>query len=143
MEILSSSTGQTKELAGKIAEALKGGDVLLLFGDLGSGKTTFVGYLVEALGIKAKVQSPTFVLHRKYHDPQARITTVNHIDLYRITARGDVEHLALQEFFEDKDAVTVIEWPQIGKEYMLDNRLEIEFEYVDENTRRIHVRDLR
>ena len=73
MEVLLSSTKETKDLAGKIAKKLNPGDTLALYGDLGSGKTTFVNFLVDALGIPARVQSPTFVLHRKYTGVEGNI----------------------------------------------------------------------
>ena len=66
MEVFTSSAEETKELAAEIASALKGGDVVALYGDLGSGKTTFVQGLAKALGVKERVLSPSYVLMRSH-----------------------------------------------------------------------------
>ncbi|KKU31535.1 MAG: hypothetical protein UX44_C0005G0013 [candidate division WWE3 bacterium GW2011_GWA1_46_21] len=134
MEILSKSPQDTKELAFRIAGKIKPGQVLALFGDLGSGKTTFVGYLVEGLGIKARVQSPTFVLLRKYG-------FVNHLDLYRLLNVGDVLDIGFTEII-GSDAVSVIEWPELVEELLPQNCIKIHFEYVNETTRKITIHSL-
>src|SRR3990167_8191355 len=99
MDVLSRSTQETEELAKRLATQLKSGDVLALHGDLGSGKTTFTAYLVSALGIEKRVQSPTFVILRRYAaetDETAEniggslngIKIVNHLDLYRVQSKA-------------------------------------------------------
>jgi tRNA threonylcarbamoyladenosine biosynthesis protein TsaE len=118
MEIFVSSTNELKELAGKIAKDLHGGEVIALYGDLGAGKTTFTGFLVEAMGINARVQSPTFVLVREYFDGEAlgAIKRVYHVDLYRLKKSEEVDELGLDEFVLDNNTITVIEWPELAEE---------------------------
>ncbi len=139
MEVLSKSTNQTKELAGSIAKKLKSGAVVGLYGDLGAGKTTFAGFLVHALGIDRRVQSPTFVIARKYIGKKL---TVNHIDLYRLQDPEELQDLGLQEFFEEKSAITLIEWPEVAEVFLPEGTIRIYFEYVNENTRKIKVQNL-
>lgn len=132
MEIITRSTEETKKLAFEIAKKTKLGDTLALYGDLGSGKTTFTRYMVEGLGLKNRVQSPTFVIARKYGH-------VNHIDLYRITSEKEVEDLGIKEMLEDKNSITVIEWPGSAEKVLPVNTIRVYFEYVDENSRKIRI----
>jgi tRNA threonylcarbamoyladenosine biosynthesis protein TsaE len=141
METLSKSTQDTKELARGLAKKLKPGDVLALYGDLGSGKTTFTAFLVEALGIPARVQSPTFVVVRKYEGGKGLVKTVNHIDLYRLTDQREVEDIGIEELIAEKDHVAVIEWPELAEGYLPDGTIKIYFDYLEENSRRINVSD--
>ncbi|HLC93800.1 MAG TPA: tRNA (adenosine(37)-N6)-threonylcarbamoyltransferase complex ATPase subunit type 1 TsaE [Patescibacteria group bacterium] len=140
MEVISKSTGDTKKLAGKIAEKIRPGAVLALYGDLGSGKTTFVSYLVEALGLNARVQSPTFVMVRKYTGGR-ETPVVNHIDLYRLTSKEEVEEIGVPELISESNTVTVIEWPELAEHLLPDDTVKIKFAYIDENTRKINVQN--
>ena len=153
MDVLSRSTQETEELAKRLAAGLKVGDILALHGDLGSGKTTFTSYLVSALGIEKRVQSPTFVILRRYAaetDETAEniggslngIKIVNHLDLYRVQSKAEVEDLGLGELFSEPNSIGVIEWPEIAQEFLPENVIKINFEYVDENTRRIYAQNL-
>ena len=132
MENITQSTGETKRLAYKIARKLKLGDVVALYGDLGSGKTTFTRFLVEGLGMENRVQSPTFVIARKYGN-------VNHVDLYRLSSEEEVRDIGIEEMINDKNTVTVIEWPELAEKFLPKNTIKIYFEYVDENTRKITI----
>jgi len=143
MEIISSSTQETKEFAHKIASRLKGGEVLLLFGDLGAGKTTFTNFLVSELGFTDRVQSPTFVLHRKYSKSNgiSSIKLVNHLDLYRLKNHSEFVDLGLAEMITP-DSITLIEWPDKYISYIKGTIIKLYFENVSENVRRIHVPDI-
>jgi len=134
MEVISHSIQETKEIANQLAHKVKNGGVVALYGDLGSGKTTFTNYLVDALGVKARVQSPTFVIVRKYGASGLKI---NHVDLYRLTSIEEVLEIGIEELLADKNAVTVIEWPELAKRVLPDGTISIYFEYIDENTRKI------
>ncbi len=144
MEVISKTTCQTKELACQLSKKLKAGDVLAMYGDLGTGKTTFTKYLVEALGLAVRVQSPTFVISRKYSKEtgsinlqENNIDVVNHVDLYRIQTTKELEELDLKDLFEEKNAITVIEWPEIAKGILPANTICIYFESVDEDSKKI------
>lgn len=116
-------------LAGAIAAGLRAGDVVVLVGDLGAGKTTFVKGLALAMGITETVTSPTFTLVRSYPtEPAAPGSTAGstgvrnlvHADLFRLDRLREVVDLAIPEMLED-DAVAVVEWgdvavPVLGRE---------------------------
>lgn len=139
MEVLSNSLAETKKFAQVLALKLRAGDVLALHGDLGSGKTTFVGFLVAALGSIARVQSPTFVLLRKYGGGRLN---VNHLDLYRIGSEAEVVDLGLDELVWEPNAITVIEWPEVATNFLPPTTMHVHFEYKSENERRIYVQNL-
>lgn len=141
MEILSSSPEKTKELAQRVAKKLKPKGVLALYGDLGSGKTTFVRFLVEALGIVARVQSPSFILVRKYTGGSGSIKVVNHIDLYRLTSKDEVAELEVEELFNEEGSITVIEWPKLLEDFLPKDTVKIDFEYVAQFKRKINVQN--
>ena len=134
MEYLLKSEQETKKFAQKISEKVKSGDVLALYGDLGSGKTTFTRYLVDALGIDDRVQSPTFVIARKYSSDDL---VVNHLDLYRLSSAGELEDIGLPEYFNQENAITLIEWPEIAESLLPKNTKKMEFEFIDEHIRRV------
>jgi tRNA threonylcarbamoyladenosine biosynthesis protein TsaE len=104
-----SSPDQTRELAAALARELLSADLLLLVGDLGSGKTTFTQGLARGLGVTDPVTSPTFTLLRAYPCGPGPIRTLLHADLYRLEKLSDVLDLGISEMVED-DSVAVVEW---------------------------------
>lgn len=145
MEITTSFTKETQKLAFELAKKIKPGDVLALYGDLGSGKTTFTSYLVSALGIESRVQSPSFVIIRKYSNAdvsKSNIKTVYHIDLYRLTKKEELEDLGLEELFYEENAVSIIEWPELAEDLLPEGVITMKFEYLDENIRKINVQNI-
>lgn len=141
MEVISHSIEETKAFAQKVAEKLVPGSVLALYGDLGSGKTTFTSSLVEMLDIPARVQSPTFVIARRYAGGNGSIRVVNHVDLYRVCVKEEVLDLGLEELFAEEHAITVIEWPEVAEGLLPPSALRMKFEYVDESTRKINAQN--
>ena len=155
MEILSTSTAETEKLAKNIVEKVKPGMVLALFGDLGSGKTTFTAFLVRALGFNSRVQSPTFVIHRRYMKPltdvarrpqvvaeTGSIQTVHHVDLYRLTSKEEVLDIELSEMLQESHSLVLIEWPELAMNFLPEDTVKLYFTAIDENTRRIIVEGL-
>lgn len=104
VSVETASPAQTRALAAALSGALVDGDLLVLTGDLGAGKTCFTQGLAAGLGIDDRVTSPTFTLANRY---EGRLV-LNHVDLYRLDGPADVESLGLFELLED--GVTVIEW---------------------------------
>ena len=135
MENITHSAEETKKLAFELAKKIKSGETVALYGDLGSGKTTFTKYFVEGLGLKNRVQSPTFVVARKYGN-------VNHVDLYRLTSEEEAKDIGIEEMLSDKNAVNLIEWPEIIDNLLSKETVKIYFEYIDENTRKITIKNL-
>jgi len=98
-----------KEIAREISACLRPGDLVLLYGPLGAGKTEFVRAVCEALGVTDSVRSPSFTIANIYAGP----LRVHHLDLYRLDEMCDEDSLALEEYLRD-DTVTFVEWPQAG-----------------------------
>ena len=101
-----SSVAETKALAEKFAATLKGGEIVCLEGDLGSGKTTFTRYLAAALGAKGAVSSPTFCIVQEHADAK-----LVHMDLYRLSGEDDVLAIGWEDYL-DRGFTIVIEWPE-------------------------------
>jgi tRNA threonylcarbamoyladenosine biosynthesis protein TsaE len=136
-EFITHSAEETFALARSIGDQLKGGEVFLLKGDLGSGKTVFAKGLAAGLGIDpADVTSPTFTLVNS-HEGRLRVF---HIDLYRLDA-GAHQGLGLEEIFDDENAVTVIEWAErLG--FVPARATVVEMFYVSNTERRILIGEL-
>lgn len=103
---------ETIALAKKFARRLKGGDIVLLQGELGSGKTTFVRGLAQALGVKEKIKSPTFILfrvHRVTHH-KLHVTQFVHVDAYRVKHARELKEAGLLDWLGRPDTITVVEW---------------------------------
>lgn len=132
-EYFSNSPEETKNLGRKIGEKLTGGEILLLHGDLGAGKTLFTKGLSEGLGVKdpQSVVSPSFTLVNVY---KARLDIV-HVDLYRLDADEACE-LGLEDYM-DQEHVMVVEWAEKAGDFFSGRTLEVTIEYEGENSRRI------
>ncbi len=100
---------EAKQAAQKLAKTLKGGETIALIGQLGSGKTTFTQALGEALGIRKKILSPTFVLMQRYPVPGTSLFFY-HLDLYRTKGWADIVAVGLPEIWTRPDTITIIEW---------------------------------
>lgn len=108
------SAQETRALGKSLAARLRGGDVVALHGDLGSGKTTLVQGIAAGLGVKRTVNSPTFILLRVYPVRPARrgIAQLVHVDGYRLRDEREFDGIGLAEYLGRPDTVTVIEWPK-------------------------------
>jgi tRNA threonylcarbamoyladenosine biosynthesis protein TsaE len=118
LSVRTDSAEETRALAAAMAPLLRPGDLLILSGDLGGGKTAFVQGLAAAMGIDEPVTSPTFVLAQTYEGP----LRLHHLDVYRLDSAAEVMDLAVPELVADR-AVTVIEWgerflEQFPREYL-------------------------
>lgn len=118
--INSAGVADTAALAAALADRTAGGDLLVLTGDLGAGKTAFTKAYAAALGVTALVTSPTFTMANRY---EGRLI-VNHLDAYRLDGLRDVHDLGLDELITD-DAVTVIEWGDTIAPVLPGDRLEV------------------
>jgi len=133
MRVISRSVHETIKIGKIIAKNLKSGDIICLFGELGTGKTTLVKGMAVGLGIsKEKVISPTFVLIREHH--QGRLP-LYHFDLYRMKSAAGILELGYEEYFYDA-GVTVIEWADRLKYLVPKEFLKIELS-IPKNTQRL------
>lgn len=124
---------QTQIFAKDLVKELRGGDVLALSGNLGSGKTTFTQSLVSTLGAKGPVTSPTFVLMKLYELPKLinGIKRVCHIDTYRLESKEDLLSIGAEEYIGSPDTLTIIEWPEKVKDLLPNDAFWISFELGD------------
>lgn len=135
------SEEETQSVAADFVRRLKGGDVVFLHGDLGSGKTTFVRGAAQALGFKEPVRSPTFALVNRYYVEHTDIKRILHVDLYRIDDPSDLAPLALEEELGALDTVAFVEWPARARARLAAPTREIFF-VADADTRVITINNL-
>jgi len=130
-----------QKLALKVAANLpkkkaKNAQLLLLQGDLGSGKTTFTQALASAFGIRARLTSPTFVIQKKYPiKKHPRFRHFIHVDCYRLRGGADLLKLGWGEMLADPENLVVVEWPELIKEILPRQKQVIKFKFIDDQTR--------
>jgi tRNA threonylcarbamoyladenosine biosynthesis protein TsaE len=129
MEIQSRSPQETSELGERLGALLQPGDVVLLSGELGAGKTVFVQGIARGLGFEGRVSSKSFVLLGEY---QGRVK-LYHADLYRLEEPEQVAELALEEVCAD--GVLVVEWPERAQATLPRELLTVRFEMTSEYSR--------
>jgi tRNA threonylcarbamoyladenosine biosynthesis protein TsaE len=115
--------------------------VLALFGELGSGKTTFIRGLAAGLGISKRIISPTYVLLRSYPVPTGAFTLFIHVDLYRLSNPAEVRVLALADFWEKQNYLLAIEWPEMIAGQLPSRTIRLDFANINEATRRVTIVD--
>ena len=103
--------------------------IICLDGDLGSGKTIFTKGFAQALGIEENITSPTFNIIKEYINAEM---TLYHMDVYRLD--GKIDGVGIEDYFK-KDGVVIIEWADTIQSYLPEERLDIKFKVIDENTR--------
>ncbi|MBM6955394.1 tRNA (adenosine(37)-N6)-threonylcarbamoyltransferase complex ATPase subunit type 1 TsaE [Limosilactobacillus coleohominis] len=126
------NSNETIALGERMAADLRPGDVVVLNGDLGAGKTTFTKGIAKGLGIKEIIKSPTFTIIHEYQDGRIPLY---HMDAYRLE-NGGAEDLGLDEYF-DGDGVSVVEWAQFAEDELPDEFLAITFKRTDDESKRI------
>lgn len=135
------STKETIEFAEDFAKDLQNGDILLLEGELGSGKTTFTKGLCKYFGISEdEVRSPTFTLMNTYStlDNQNQAEQIVHIDTYRMDETQELIDIGVEEHLNDENSIVLVEWPEKIKD-LVEKRgtKKIKFKHVEDNRRKI------
>jgi len=138
-QITTTSEKQTFAFAKKFAKSLKGGEVIGLIGELGTGKTIFTKGLAKGLGVKGIVNSPTFVLMKIYEVKglNLKIKVLCHIDAYRIKLAKDLSAVGIEEYFNRTDTITVVEWADKIKKILPKRTRYVKFINRGENKRLI------
>ena len=137
-----SSEKETEELASTFLKKIKPGCFIFLYGEIGVGKTTFIRYLINQFQKLNKLEitevtSPTFNLLNEY---QINDFKINHYDLFRLKSTEEIKNLDL--FEDNKNTITLVEWPQIIEEKPK-NLIELVFEYgKDHKTRSVQIKGL-
>ena len=135
MKYIVKNLEQTKDVATQFASILKNGDVVLLSGDLGAGKTTFTQFVFKSLGVEEVVNSPTFAVLKTY---KGKNCLLNHFDTYRITVEEAIE-CGFDEVLSDKSSITFIEWASMIEPLVPQNNIKVNIKIVDENSREIEI----
>jgi tRNA threonylcarbamoyladenosine biosynthesis protein TsaE len=134
LNFASKSAEETRRLGERMGALLNAGDIILLSGELGAGKTVLVQGIARGLGFGGSVSSKSFVLLGEYAGP----VKLYHADLYRLEAAEEVAELALDEL--SADGVLVVEWPErAGEDVLPDKHVRVEFEVTGEEERMIHI----
>jgi tRNA threonylcarbamoyladenosine biosynthesis protein TsaE len=129
--VSSDSPAATKDVAARLARLCASGDVVLLIGELGAGKTAFAQGFAAALGVEGPVTSPTFALVRQYRCANtAPVDTLIHADVYRTGSLSEVVELALGELVEER-AVAIIEWGDLAAPVLGHDALEVLLEVAE------------
>lgn len=141
-KIVSNSLEETKKNGFEFAKTLKSGDIVLLSGEMGAGKTMFTKGIAEGLGILEDITSPTFSLmniHEVKNNPE--IKKLIHIDTYRLENEEQLLQIGAQDYVGQKNTISVIEWPEkldtllIGKHV-----IKIEIKHLGNETREIIIK---
>jgi tRNA threonylcarbamoyladenosine biosynthesis protein TsaE len=127
----SRSAAETEALGAKLAERLSPGDVVVVSGEVGAGKTTLIRGACRALGVAEPVTSPTFTIGQRYRGGRM---PVSHLDLYRLESLAG-EDPALLDDYLGPDGVAFVEWPAVGDERLGRPTLEIRLEHAGGDSR--------
>ena len=128
-KIISNSDMDTIELAQNIESEKFPNMVICMEGDLGSGKTLFTKAFAKSMGISENITSPTFNIIKEYPNGELPLY---HMDVYRLD--GKVDDLGIEDYYT-RGGVTIIEWSDMIKDYLPEERLDIKFKVIDEDTR--------
>lgn len=127
---------ETESLGAELAAHLSGGDVVLLRGELGTGKTTLVRGAARALGVEDPVTSPTFSIGHRY---KGRGVTVSHLDLYRLSGLHEEDPGLLADHLRP-DSIAFVEWPESGAGELEQAKVHVTLSHAGDDRRRIEVR---
>ena len=126
--VISRSPDETAALGRQLAETLSSGDVIALYGPLGSGKTCFAQGVGRGLGVTEPITSPTFTLIQEYPGRMP----LYHLDLYRLETHRELRELGLEEYFYGA-GVCLVEWADHGAAFLPDRRWDVHLDLVAEN----------
>ena len=144
MIITSKSVEETGEIAREFLEKVshgiyEGALVVGLYGDLGSGKTTFTQAVAKHLGIKNNITSPTFVIEKIYKTKNSPFENLAHIDAYRLESPEELLVLSWKETVSNPKNLVLIEWPERVASLLPENHAKILFRFISENEREIEI----
>lgn len=131
---MAENENDTITLANEFAEFIKPGDLILLNGELGSGKTFFVKNVCEQFGI-TNVSSPSFAIVNEYNGKRK----IYHFDFYRIKKVSELYDFGIEDYLIDEEAITFIEWADLWREILPNKFFKVDFQFVNEHKRKISI----
>jgi tRNA threonylcarbamoyladenosine biosynthesis protein TsaE len=139
LDVISHSPEQTRKIGALLGRSLKRGSLVLLGGMIGTGKTTFAQGIAHGLRVTTPVTSPTFTIVSEHRglDPDDVPVRIYHIDLYRLEDDESVMSFGFDEYLDDPDAITVIEWPERAGDFLPADHLLVELTDVADTKRSI------
>lgn len=138
MKIKTKNAKETKKVGYQLGQAARGGEVFALIGELGAGKTCFLQGLAQGLGVKGRVNSPTFNIWKVYRARGGRIFC--HLDAYRLHSAKDLLNLGINEYLSRPDVVVAIEWAEKVKSIWPKKTRAIEIKRLSEEERMIEIK---
>ncbi|OIO07018.1 tRNA (adenosine(37)-N6)-threonylcarbamoyltransferase complex ATPase subunit type 1 TsaE [Candidatus Falkowbacteria bacterium CG_4_10_14_0_2_um_filter_41_15] len=142
--VISQNSQATIKFGQSLAQKFVGGEVLALVGDLGAGKTCLSRGVAKGLGIKRKINSPTFVIMKVYNlKNKKNIKKFCHIDAYRLTSAADLIAIGALDYLNRADTVTVMEWAEKVKGIWPKNTILVNIKHQTAQTRKISIKKLK
>lgn len=132
LQITTGSSDQTESLGEVLGAWLQPGDVVLLHGDLGAGKTTLTKGIARALGVQETVSSPSFALVNEYVLPRLPLF---HLDLYRLDDPSELESIGFTELTSTEDGIAIVEWPERAGAMLPERYVLVEMAYAGDGRR--------
>ena len=144
MKIISKSLQDTENIAGEFLKkismgAYEGALIVGLYGDLGSGKTTFTKSVAKFLGITEDITSPTYVIEKVYPIEYKDFNKLIHIDAYRLDLSKELISLGWNTIAHEPQNIILIEWPERVADILPENHIKINFKFLSENEREIEI----
>lgn len=133
---ISSSEEETTKFADDFAKELKKGEIILLNGDLGSGKSVFARGVIRSFGVKKQIPSPTFTIVNEYDTDFCKLY---HFDMYRLEEVEEAIAIGVDEIFEDKESIKLVEWPEKVWQIIPNKVIKVNIEKIDDTKRKITV----
>jgi len=133
MEFITHSPEETRALGGRVAQQLRGGEVIAFTGDLGAGKTAFVSGLAAALGVEDRVTSPTFTIVNEYEGGRLPLF---HFDMYRLGSADELFHIGWEDYLA-RGGVCAVEWSENVEEAIEGDAIRISICRGDSDTSRV------
>lgn len=141
MKYTTTTDTETKHIGSCIADQLKGGDIVCLYGDLGAGKTTLVKGIADKLKIQNNITSPSFSLMNIY-DIKNNLQLV-HIDTYRLDNEEDLIDIGIEDYLGQKNSICIIEWPEKILRLLKDKKsIDLIFKHINKDQREIDIKSI-
>ena len=135
---ISTCEEDTLKFAKEFSKSLNKGEIILLNGDLGSGKSVFARGVIRAFGVEKQIPSPTFTIVNEYDGKDCKLY---HFDMYRLEEVEEALAIGVDEIFADENSIKLVEWPEKVWQILPNKVIKISIEKIDDNKRKITVED--